>query len=374
MTGMGQPAVLRHARTTPIGHEGLPPLSYRPEPPNTIEVAAIAPNPLPPFAPPAGTSLSQRETGAGQTRWPDGRVNPIASIFGRKAASGLNWTTFVAMTVYHIGAVAALFTIDAGAILAAAVLWGITGSLGIGMGYHRLLTHRGYKCPKWLEYVLTTCGALALEGGPIFWVATHRIHHQLSDQEGDPHTPQEGGWWAHVGWIMFGQAMHHDTQILQRYVPDLSRDRYHVWLTTWHWVPQLVVGLALLAFGGLPYVLWGVFFRTTFGLHATWLVNSATHMWGYRNFRTRDESRNLWWVGLLAWGEGWHNNHHAHPVSMRHGLAWYEVDINYLQIKLLEKLGLAWDLKVARLPKDAAEIVAQESADAVDISDAAPVV
>lgn len=301
-------------------------------------------------------------------------MKPISSIYGRKAATGLNWITFIAMTVYHIGSIAAFFYIDSGAILAAAILWWVTGSLGIGMAYHRLLTHRGYKCPKWVEYFLTTCGALALEGGPIFWVATHRIHHQLSDKEGDPHTPKEGAWWAHIGWIMFGQAMHHDTQVLQRYVPDLSKDKYHVWLTTWHWIPQVVVGLALLAYGGLPYVLWGVFFRTTFGLHATWLVNSATHMWGYKNFRTRDDSRNLWWVGLLAWGEGWHNNHHAHPVSMRHGLAWWEFDLNYIQIKTLEMLGLAWDLKVARLPKDAAEIVPQESPDAVDISDAAPVV
>ena len=300
-------------------------------------------------------------------------MKPISSIYGRKAATGLNWITFIAMTVYHVGSIAAFFYIDSGAILAAAILWWITGSLGIGMAYHRLLTHRGFKCPKWVEYFLTTCGALALEGGPIFWVATHRIHHQLSDKEGDPHTPKEGAWWAHIGWIMFGQAMHHDTQILQRYVPDLSKDKYHVWLTTWHWIPQVVVGLALLAYGGIPYVLWGVFFRTTFGLHATWLVNSATHMWGYKTFRTRDDSRNLWWVGLLAFGEGWHNNHHAHPVSMRHGLAWYEFDLNYIQIKLMETVGLAWDLKIARRPKDASEIVPQESPDAVDISDAAPV-
>ena len=300
-------------------------------------------------------------------------MKPISSIYGRKNSHGLNWITFVAMTVYHIGAVAALFYIDSGAMLAAAFLWWITGSLGIGMAYHRLLTHRGYKCPKWVEYFLTTCGALALEGGPIFWVATHRIHHQLSDKDGDPHTPKEGAWWAHIGWVMFGKAMHHDTEVLRRYVPDLSKDPFHVWMTQWHWVPQVVVGLALLAYGGIPYVLWGVFFRTTFGLHATWLVNSATHMWGYKNFRTRDDSRNLWWVGLLAWGEGWHNNHHAHPVSMRHGLAWWEFDINYIQIKFLEMVGLAWDLKVARMHKDASEIVPQETPDAVDITGAEPV-
>ena len=297
----------------------------------------------------------------------------VTDIYGRKSAKGLNWITFIAMTAFHIGAVAAFFYIDAGAILAAAILWWVSGSLGIGIAYHRLLTHRGFKTPKWMEYFLTICGTLALEGGPIFWVATHRIHHQHSDKEGDPHTPREGAWWAHMGWIMFGKAMHHDTGVLTRYVPDLSKDKFHVALTNWHWVTQVVVGLALLAFGGLPYVLWGVFFRTTFGLHATWLVNSATHMWGYKTFRTRDDSRNLWWVGLLAFGEGWHNNHHAHPVSMRHGLAWYEFDLNYIQIKLMAALGLAWDLKIARRPKDASEIVPQESPDAVDISDAAPV-
>ncbi len=205
----------------------------------------------------------------------------VSDIYGRKSATGLNWITFIAMTAFHIGAVAAFFYIDFGAMFTAALLWWVSGSLGIGMAYHRLLTHRGYKTPKWMEYFLTICATLALEGGPIFWVATHRIHHQFSDHEGDPHSPREGTYWAHMGWIMIGKAMHHDTEVLARYVPDLSKDKFHVALTTWHWVPQVVVGLALLAFGGIAYVLWGTFFRTTFGLHATWLVNSATHIWGY---------------------------------------------------------------------------------------------
>ncbi|MEO8683040.1 MAG: fatty acid desaturase, partial [Vicinamibacterales bacterium] len=240
---------------------------------------------------------------------------PVTQVYGRKASSGeINWITSIAMTAFHIFSVAALFYIDFGAIFAMIVLWWVAGSLGIGMGYHRLLTHRGYKTPKWVEYFLTICGTLALEGGPIFWVATHRIHHQHSDHEGDPHTPREGTFWAHMGWIMTGRAMHHDTEILARYTPDLSKDKFHVALTRWHWVPQVVVGLALLAYGGIPYVLWGTFFRTTYGLHATWLVNSATHLWGSRRFQTRDDSTNNWWVALLTFGEGWHNNHHAHPV------------------------------------------------------------
>ena len=269
--------------------------------------------------------------------------------YGRKYQKGLNWITATAMTGFHVGAVAAFFFIDTGAILTALVLYVVAGMLGIGMAYHRLLTHRSYRTYRWVEYVLTWCATLALEGGPIFWVATHRIHHQHSDHEGDPHTPREGTFWAHMGWILMGDGMHHDATVLGRYVPDLVRDRVHVALSNWHWTSNVLVGLALLAFGGVPYVLWGIFFRTTLGLHATWLVNSATHKWGSRRFDTRDDSTNNWWVALLTFGEGWHNNHHAHPTSARHGLAWYEVDFNWMGIRTLEALGLAWDIKRARL-------------------------
>jgi fatty-acid desaturase len=270
-------------------------------------------------------------------------------MYGRKHQRGLNWVTAIAMTGFHIGAVAALFYVDYGAMLAALILYYAAGMLGIGMAYHRLLTHRSYRTTKPIEYFLTICGTLALEGGPIFWVATHRIHHQKSDQEGDPHTPREGTFWAHMGWILTGEGLHHDASVLARYVPDLSRDRFHVMLSNWHWVPNVVVGLGLLVFGGVPYVLWGIFFRTTVGLHATWLVNSATHLWGSRRFKTRDDSTNNWWVALLTFGEGWHNNHHAHPTSARHGLAWYELDQNWIGIRTLQLLGLAWDIKVAKI-------------------------
>jgi fatty-acid desaturase len=269
-------------------------------------------------------------------------------MYGRKYQKGMNTVTTLAMTGFHAGAIAAFFFIDAGAILSALTLYCVAGMLGIGMGYHRLLTHRGYKTHKWIEYALTWCGTLALEGGPIFWVATHRIHHQNSDREGDPHTPREGTWWAHAGWILTGDGLHHDSAVLARYVPDLTRDRIHVELSRWHWTSNVIVGLGLLAYGGIPYVLWGIFFRTTVGLHATWLVNSATHKWGSRRFETRDDSTNNWWVALLTFGEGWHNNHHAHPTSARHGLAWYEIDFNWLAIRTLQSVGLVWNIKRAR--------------------------
>ncbi len=221
-------------------------------------------------------------------------------------------------------------------------------NVGIGMCYHRLLTHRGYKVPKWVEYAMAIFATTALEGGPMFWVATHRVHHQYSDHVGDPHTPTEGGWWAHAGWILKGKALHTETAMLARYAPDLAKDRFYVLLSKYHWVPLTIEGLILLAIGGWPWVLWGIFLRVTIGLHATWLVNSATHLWGSRRFETRDDSRNSWWVALLTGGEGWHNNHHAHPVSARHGLTWYEFDPNFYGIWILKKLGLARQIKVAQ--------------------------
>jgi len=269
----------------------------------------------------------------------------------QKANDEVNWVTAIFMGLFHVGAIAALFFFSWKPVLVAALLWWVATSLGIGVCYHRLLTHRGYKTPKWIEYLLTICATLALEGGPIFWVATHRIHHQHSDKEGDPHSPIDGKWWAHMGWIIMGKAMHHDTKSLSRYVPDLAKDKFHVWITKFHYIPMVVVGLVLLAFGGIPYVLWGIFFRTVLGLHATWLVNSATHSWGSRRFKTRDLSTNSWWVALVTWGEGWHNNHHAHPTSARHGLAWYEIDTNWYVIRVMKTLGLAKDVRVAQLPE-----------------------
>lgn len=262
--------------------------------------------------------------------------------------TGINWITTVVMGLFHVGAIAALFMFSWKSFIVAAVLYWMAICFGIGMGYHRLLTHRSYRVPKIVEYFLTVCATLALEGGPIFWVATHRIHHQKSDKEGDPHSPREGGFWAHVGWIIFGEANHNNTKVMSRYAPDLAKDPFHVWINNYHWVPMVAVGLALLFWGGWPMVFWGIFARVVVGLHATWLVNSATHMWGKRRFATRDDSRNNWWVALLTFGEGWHNNHHAHPTSARHGLAWYELDITWIHIRLLQLTGLAKAVQVAK--------------------------
>lgn len=262
---------------------------------------------------------------------------------------GLNWPTALVLVILHLGAIAALFFVTWPAVVVAALLYWLLVGGGIGMGYHRLLTHRSYQVPRWLEYTLATFGALTLEGGPIFWVATHRLHHQKSDRDGDPHSPRDGAWWAHVGWIVFGRRQHNDTLRMARYAPDLGRHRFYLWLNTYHYVPLVLSAALLYALGGLPWLLWGVCVRVVLGLHATWLVNSATHMWGRRRFATRDDSRNNWWVALLTFGEGWHNNHHAHPTSARHGLAWYEADLTWIQIRLLQLVRVARAVKTAHV-------------------------
>jgi stearoyl-CoA desaturase (delta-9 desaturase) len=264
-----------------------------------------------------------------------------------KPKQDFNWNTAIFMTFFHLGALAALFMFTWKALGVALLLWWVAGSLGVGIGYHRLLTHRGFKTPKAVEYFLSFCGTLALEGGHINWVVTHRIHHAHTEVPGqDPHTPRDGGWWAHMGWILRGTAQQHDDAVMWRYAPDLMKDRFHFWLNRLYFVPLIICGILLLWFGGWSMLLWGTFLRVTVALHMTWLVNSATHMWGSRRFNTRDDSTNSWWVALLTWGEGWHNNHHAHPRAARHGLTWYEIDVNWWAIRTLQFLGLVKDIKL----------------------------
>jgi len=280
---------------------------------------------------------------------------------GRESlGGGINWITAGFIAAFHLGAIVALFFFSWERLAVSAILWVLAINVGIGVCYHRLLTHRGFQTPKWVEYVMTVCATLALEGGPIFWVAVHRVHHQHSDHTGDPHTPKEGPWWAHIGWMVLGKSMHTKSTTLARYVPDLARDRFHCFMSKYHWVSLVSCGVVLLGLGawldhgimgGVKMVLWGIFLRVTLGLHATWLVNSATHLWGSRRFQTKDDSRNSLWVALVTGGEGWHNNHHAHPVSARHGLTWWEIDHNFYIIWALSKVGLARKIQVARFDK-----------------------
>ncbi len=268
-----------------------------------------------------------------------------------KDSTTINWQTVIAVAIFHVLAGAALFTFSWQNLAVSIVLWWVAGSLGIGLGYHRLLTHRGFKAPRWLERTLAVFGTLAMQSGPITWVTTHRLHHAFTDTDKDPHSPRHGVYWSHMGWIFRGTAQNNSEATRNRYSPDLMRDPFLVALDKYYWVPTTVVAIALVATGGISMLLWAVFLRTVFGWHCTWLVNSATHLWGPRRFDTRDDSRNNALVAALTWGEGWHNNHHAYPRSARHGLRWFEVDVNWIQIRILEKIGLIRDVYAYELKR-----------------------
>jgi sn-1 stearoyl-lipid 9-desaturase len=263
----------------------------------------------------------------------------------------VDWTNVAYFTALHVGAAFAFWTFSWTALAVFTVFMWLAFSVGVGVCYHRLLTHRGYTVPKPIEYLLTVCGMLASEGGAISWVAMHRMHHTLSDRPGkDLHTPKDGFLWSHIGWIL--TKVEPDLrEIEKRYAPEMVADPVHRALNRWHLVPNILVGLGLYAWGGWPLVVWGVFLRLVVGLHATWFVNSAAHTWGYRTFDTPEGSTNLWWVGLIAWGEGWHNNHHAFQRSARHGHEWWEVDMNWWVIRTMQKVGLAREIQL--LPESA---------------------
>ncbi len=262
-----------------------------------------------------------------------------------------NWPHIFWWSVLQGGVVLAPFTFSWSGLAICLGLY-LASAIGVTMGYHRLLTHRSFKTGRAIEYVLTLLGTLANQGGPLKWVAVHRVHHQHSDTADDPHSPRDGWWWSHLLWWMPRIPRLDDPQLYERYVADLARDPVHRMFQRCHVVLPLALAALLYGAGeawgglGLSWLVWGMFVRTSLVHHATWLVNSATHLWGYRSHQTRDDSTNLWWVALLTLGEGWHNNHHAFPRSARHGLRWWEVDVTYWLIRALSWVGLAKQIHV----------------------------
>jgi stearoyl-CoA desaturase (delta-9 desaturase) len=218
--------------------------------------------------------------------------------------------------------------------------------LGTTVGLHRLICHHAFSCPRWVEYALVTLAMLTGQGSPLLWASTHRIHHAHADAKGDIHSPRRGFWYAHMGWILDEHST--GPEDWKTWCRDIAGYRYYHWLMRYRLVPQAltVLGLglglgwqALPAYFFLPMVSW---------MHSTYLVNSACHvpLLGRRPHATRDQSANVWWVSVLALGEGWHNNHHTYPASARHGWRWWQWDPGWLFIRMLEQLGLAWDVRV----------------------------
>ena len=284
------------------------------------------------------------------------------------------WHYVVTTMLIHAGCLAAPFYFSWSGLVVAVVLFFVVGCLGVTVGYHRMLTHTSFKTYRAIRYFLTLCGCMGHFGGPLSWVGTHRLHHARSDSDDDPHTPRHGLIWSHITYVYYQEPA--SDKSLDT-VKDLQREPALVFLEKWSVAPVVLclAGLYLAgelystlildrgSFGaglGLSWLAWGGFVRMTVMFHAAGSVNSVTHTYGYRNFDTPDNSRNLWWVALMTFGEGWHNNHHAQQRSAAHGMRWWEFDVSYRVIKTMQWLGLAWDVVE---PKPS-------SSDSVNVSDA----
>ena len=213
--------------------------------------------------------------------------------------------------------------------------------LFVTAGYHRYFSHKSYQVSRVTQFILAFLAQTSIQKGVLWWAAHHRKHHQLSDKVGDPHNAKKGFWWSHMGWSFSDESQEADYAL----VPDLAKYPELVWLDRHPFLPPFVLGLIVLLVGG-----WGPFFFA-FGLanigvwHLTYTINSISHAIGTRRFATEDSSRNNPFLAILLLGEGWHNNHHAFPTSIRQGLYWWEVDITYYFIKLLSFVGLARGLR-----------------------------
>jgi fatty-acid desaturase len=277
----------------------------------------------------------------------------------------LIWPYFIAFLFYHAMAVLALVPWLFSWTGLALWLLGfyVFGTLGINLCYHRLLTHRSFNCPKWLEHVFAIIGVCCLQDTPARWVAVHRLHHQHSDEPSDPHSPLAGFFWGHMFWLIRSNKELERMQLYEHYAKDILRDRFYfklernlmwVWVNLIQWFVFYVVGFGIgyvagdswldgMQFG-LSLLVWGVFLRTVSVWHITWSVNSVAHIWGYRNYETDENSRNNVLVGIWSNGEGWHNNHHAQPRSAAHGHKWWELDVTWITIWALKQVGLARDV------------------------------
>ena len=280
-------------------------------------------------------------------------------------ANGIFWPNVSWVILPHLIALLAFFPWFfswTGVILCALGIYTF-GLLGINLCYHRLLAHRAFKCPKWLEHSLAILGLCGMQDTPARWVAIHRRHHHHADEQSDPHSPLVNFFRGHMGWLLAENADLRRLRIFDAYAKDILRDPFYmklernfmqlkVFMACWllfylaGFSAALLLGstLAESVQFGASVLVWGVFVRTVIVWHQTWAVNSVTHLWGYRTYETDERSRNNVFVGLLVHGEGWHNNHHAEPRSAKHGHHWWELDLTYLIIRLLARLDLARDV------------------------------
>jgi len=257
----------------------------------------------------------------------------------------LTRTHLVSRSVYWGIHAAALLVFYVGAPLEAVLLCVATYAIrvfGITGGYHRYFAHKSYKTSRVFQFVLAWIACSATQKGPLWWAGTHRRHHRYADKPGDPHSPREGFYYAHQGWVFDNRWEGTPVEAMRDFAayPEL------VWLNKYHFVPPLVLALACYAIGGFAGLVWGFAVSTTLLWHATYSVNSLAHLWGSRRYQTDDTSRNNLLIALLTFGEGWHNNHHYYMASARNGFFWWEIDVTWYVLRALAALGIVWDLRV----------------------------
>ncbi len=278
----------------------------------------------------------------------------LPSYATRKRFNGPLFSLYVLL---HVAALAAPFTFSWQGLAVLAAMYFLTICLGITLCYHRLLAHRSYKTWRPIKYTLALLGCLAFQRGPIWWTACHRLHHSVTDKGTDPHSPRNGFIWSHFLWPFFWHPqLDESRETTYRLARDLANDPGMRFLEKHYTSINMLCLVGLFAMGylwgglalGISVLVWGGFLRLVLCLNITWLVNSASHLWGYRTYETNDRSRNNWWVALLTWGEGWHNNHHADARAARNGHYWYEPDPTYWIIRLMSRLGLAYDVVPVR--------------------------
>jgi stearoyl-CoA desaturase (delta-9 desaturase) len=280
-----------------------------------------------------GAALATRGA-ASTTRGAPLPVVEFGDPVGRRISNVIYWGIHVSCLLAFVTPVT-----TAALVLCAGMFWlrmfGITGA------YHRYFSHRTYKTSRVFQFVLAWIGASAVQKGPLWWAATHRVHHRNSDAPGDPHSPREGFWHAHQGWIFGGAWDDTRTELIR----DFARYPELVWLNKFHFVPPIVSAIACWLIAGFPGLLWGMAISTLLVWHATYSINSLAHRIGKARYDTGDDSKNSWILALLTLGEGWHNNHHFHQSSTRQGFYWWEIDITYYVLRALALVGLVWDIK-----------------------------
>jgi fatty-acid desaturase len=276
-------------------------------------------------------------------------------------SKGIYWRYAIAVGGYHVLGLLAFdpwFFSWQGVTLAIVGTY-VFGGMGINLCYHRLLSHRSFCTPLWLEHTFAVLAVCCLEDTPARWVAVHRKHHHRADEQPDPDSPLAGLFWGYVGWLFIENTELSRLSAYDRYARDIIRDpfyvlleRLYVWIILGSWAVFFAAGFAAallwgdtaaLQFGASIW-LWGVIVRTISVWHITWSGNSFPHLWGYRNYATDDNSRNNVLVAIITSGEGWHNNHHADPQSASNGHKWWEIDLTYLFLRLLVLVGLAWNV------------------------------